>query len=598
MFKQLFSKKYKYLLTISSKNGFHLRPVAKFVAKTKEHKCDVRLIYKDKSANGKNINEILSLSLGYNDEFELITQGKNAKESLHTLVDELEMIMMQDTPIAKTQTTQNTKMYQNSFTDITPIYEGVVQAPIYHLQTQKIEQTSSITFAQAINQLKNTLSQKDDEIFQAQLALLESIESHIDSLEKFEGFIHTQISKLDGIMSAKAIDYQDILTQIKSLMGESYKLVLPNNKSILLADNLLPSQIKLLVNSNIKGVILKNASISSHSVILLKSYGIVSAIANVNIDNDTTVILDTLSVNLVINPNKDDKLTASNQAKIYEQKQALVQENRDKKAITKDNREIKVYANITDVNSAQQAKVQGASGVGLLRSEFMFTSKLPTLQTQIETYKQIFELFDDVTVRTLDVGGDKELPYIDIPKENNPFLGIRGIRLLQIVPDILQTQLLSIYQASSGKSIKIMFPMITTVDEFIQAKQFATNIAKEHDMDISHIKFGMMIETPIVLFGLQEFDKVVDFYSIGSNDLAQYSYAIERGHPTLSIDESNQAFINMLRFIFQNRTKEISICGEIASNKKVLKKLIDIGYDKLSVSIANIATIKQEIRDV
>jgi len=126
-------------------------------------------------------------------------------------------------------------------------------------------------------------------------------------------------------MSAKAIDYQDILTQIKSLMGESYKLVLPNNKSILLADDLLPSQIKLLVNSNIKGVILKNASISSHSAILLKSYGIVSAIADVNIDNNTTVILDTLSVNLVINPNEDDKLTASNQAKVYEQKQAFVQ---------------------------------------------------------------------------------------------------------------------------------------------------------------------------------------------------------------------------------------------------------------------------------
>jgi phosphocarrier protein FPr len=598
MFRQIFSKKYNYRLKISSTNGFHLRPVAKFVAKAKEYKCDIKLKHNNKIANGKNINEILSLSLEYNDEFEIITQGKQSKAALTHLIDTFEDIMQQDKPATSLQKIKTKNKYETSSVNITPLYEGVAIAPIYHLQTKQTKQNSSLTLTDAINKVKQSLQNKDNEIFQAQLALLESIDSNIDTVEKLEEFIQNQISNLSGMMKAKAIDYQDILHQIKSLLGEDTQIILPDSEAILLAKDLLPSQIKQLVNSTIKGVILQQASITSHSAILLKSYGIISAIANVNIDKHTPVILDTIDANLIINPTKNDNTIASTFQKQHLQKQMLIQNNKTKDAITKDNRYIKVYANITDVNSARQAKEQGATGVGLLRSEFMFDSQLPTLQTQIQTYQQIFELFDDITVRTLDVGGDKNLPFIDIPKEHNPFLGIRGIRLLKIVPQILQTQLLAIYKASENKPIKIMFPMITTTSEFIEAKEFAIEVANKHNIDISHIKFGMMIETPIVLFDLNKFDKLVDFYSIGSNDLAQYSYAIERGHPTLSVDESDEAFINMLRFIYQNRTKDISICGEIASNKKVIKKLIDIGYDKLSVSVANIATIKQEIRDV
>jgi len=601
--KKLFYKPYQHTLSVQSPNGLHLRPVAKFVSFAKTLKCDVFIKSGENIQNAKNINSILQLSLKYNDEFELITQGFEAKDSLDKLVKHFEAILQEDAKdiSTPTKTTQQPEpnIYSSKGLDITSIYQGVVISNVYNLQIDFSQYMTTITLKDAISKSIEELSKEDNSIFEAQKELLLSIDKSVNTIEKLQEYINKQILNLPPSMKAKAIDYEDILNHILSHMGINRQLLLPSQDTILVCDDLLPSQIKEIAqNKHIKGVILKYSSLASHSAILLRNYGITSAICDYEFEDNTTLILDTIHDTIILNPSKEDISKANQYIKEQVQKEKASQEHKNQKAITSKGKTIHVLANISDLPSAIEAQKNGADGIGLLRSEFMFTKKQPSLQEQIDTYTQIFKLFDNITVRTLDVGGDKELPYIDIPQEQNPFLGIRGIRLLKIVPDIIATQLLAIYKASDGKPIKIMFPMVSTLQEFNNAKEFALNIAQKHHIDISHIKFGMMIETPLVIFNLDKFNKVVDFYSIGSNDLAQYSFAIQRDHHTLKYDESSQEFLNLISYILKNSTKPISMCGELASNTKVLSSLLDMGLESLSISPAMIPTIKEEIRDV
>jgi len=599
--KQLFYKKYNHSLTITSKSGLHLRPIAKFVNISKKYKCDVILSFNGINKNAKSVNSILELGANYQDNITLITQGQDAKEALKTLAQEFDKIMQDDIASYTKQKEQQTKMshsYSDPSENIKSIYSGIAIAPVYNYISKTNIIHTDISLQDAIKRLSQKLSTSTNDIFVAQKALIDEIPNEIEDLKELKLYIQNKISSLPSSMSAKAIDYQDILHKISDTLGVKEKLILPTKESILICDDLLPSQIQEIKNSKIVGVILTKASVSSHSAILLRSEGIVSAICHTNIKDGITVLLDTTTNTLIQNPSTTSLQQASTIIKQISDKKQKEESCKHQKAITKGGKEIKVLANIQDVNSALQAKTSGADGIGLLRSEFIFTHDNPTLQQQIDVYTKIFDIFDEVTIRTLDVGGDKNLPYIQIPKEDNPFLGIRGIRLLDIVPQIISTQLLAIYKASNHKPVKIMFPMISTLQEFTKAKEFAQKIAKENDMDISHIKFGMMIEVPLVLFNLQEFDKLVDFYSIGSNDLAQYSFAIQRGHPSLEYNENSDEFLNLIAHIVSHTTKPLSICGEIASNPKAIKKLIQFGIDTISVSPANIAQIKEEIRDV
>ena len=599
--KQLFYKKYNHSLTISSPNGLHLRPVAKFVNISKQYSCDVVFGFNNTHKNAKNINSILELGASYQDIITLSTQGKDAKKAIEVLSKEFEKIMQEDIPsseVSQKQSIEVSHSYDEKGEDIKAIYEGIAISLAYNCTFTNTKSIQNISLQEAIKKFAYKLTETKEDIFVAQKALLEEIPKDIQTLKGLKTYIETQISSLAPNMNAKAIDYQDILHGISDIMGLKTKIDIPTKECILVCDDLLPSQIQTIKNSNVKGVILKKASTSSHSAILLRSEGIVSAICDMDIINNTPILLDTTLDKLIINPSTHSLQKASTILQKINLKKEQEELHKYQETITKDGKCIDVLGNIQDINSALQAKDAGASSIGLLRSEFMFTQSKPTLQQQTKLYTQIFDMFDEITVRTLDVGGDKELPYIDIPKESNPFLGIRGIRLLEIVPDIIATQLLAIYKASSHKPIKIMFPMISTLQEFIKAKEFAHKVAQEHNIDISHIKFGMMIEVPLVVFNLFLFDKVVDFYSIGSNDLAQYSFAIQRGHPSLAYDESLDEFLEIISYIKKHTSKPLSICGEMASNPKIIKKLIDIGIDTISVSPANIAKIKEEIRNV
>jgi len=259
---------------------------------------------------------------------------------------------------------------------------------------------------------------------------------------------------------------------------------------------------------------------------------------------------------------------------------------------------VKVFANVGDIVSAKIAKKEGACGIGLLRSEFLFTQKKPSINSQVQVYEEIFQLFDEVTVRTLDVGGDKSLPYLQIPPENNPFLGLRGVRLFRTHPQLFREQLHAIFLAAKGKKIKIMFPMVSSLEEFNNAKYFAQEVAKEHHLDISNILFGIMIEVPSVLFLLSSFNKVVDFYAIGTNDLTQYLFAIERSHPLLEANSLSEVIFSVIETILLKTTKPVSICGELASHSKATQRLIYLGLTEFSVNVKSIKALNKNIEDI
>jgi len=597
-FKKLFYKPLSITLKITSSNGFHLRPIAQFTQLAKGFSSIIEASFKHQKVNAKKINTLLSLSLEKGDSFELHAKGADAKEGLLALEICFDTLMKNEVEISLQESSTHTYEGKSIHGEI--ISKGIAIGPLalYH----KIETTekSSYSFEKALAQSIADLSQVSSTIEVAQKALLLSISEEVKDINGFEAHILEVCKTLENSKHASKIsDYQDIRQRVKSYLGFKNSIIFPKEDFILLAHDLFPSEIELLTQSKVQGVILQNNSIYSHTAILLRSRDIASVIIKDEIlmERDE-VLLDSYAGVIIANPSKEDihKATLAQEKALSEEKKTRVK--RFAPAVSKIGQKIRVYANVTDISSAQMAKEEGAEGIGLLRSEFLFQDTKPSLEMQTQSYKEIFSIFEDITVRMLDVGGDKALPYIKIDDENNPFLGIRGIRLFKTHPQILKEQFHAIFLASEHKAIKIMFPMVSSVEEFIESKAIAKEVAYTYKIDISAIQFGIMIEVPSVLFLLEDFNKVVDFYSIGSNDLAQYIFAIERTHPLLKIDPLSPVIFSSIAHILKSVSKPISICGELASNEKAIAQLIHLGLKTLSVSAKSVASTKETIRHV
>jgi phosphocarrier protein FPr len=600
LFKNLFSKPVSTPLVVTSSNGFHLRPVARFSTLAKSFNCTVMASFNGKSVDAKKVNTLLSLSLEKQDTFILTTQGKDAQKALVALQSLFETLMHHDVEVKHIKKASSS--YDGETVEGDIIAKGIAIANAARYTTKTIRHENNLTFKDAIEKSMHNLEKKSDEsdIYLAQKELLSALSEKCDSIEELEGLMAEESRKLQGTkLSAKITDYQDILQQVKTALGLEIKVLFPKEKFILLADDLLPSEIALLPDTQIQGVILKETSINSHTSILLRASGIPSLIANTStIPLNQEILLDSVAGVVVLTPSSEDIQKANKIQEKNKEQKAYSDSKRFEPATTLQGKQIKVFANVGDVESAKIAKEEGAEGIGLLRSEFLFKSHKPTLEAQTKAYIEIFNCFDDITVRTLDVGGDKALPYLHIPQEDNPFLGIRGVRLFKTHPEILEEQLHAIFIASQGKKIKIMFPMVSTVEEFTEAKNIAKEVAKKYKINILHIAFGMMIEVPSVLFLIKAFNEVVDFYSIGTNDLTQYLFATERTHPLLKVDALSPVVFSALETIVTQATKPVSICGELAANIDATQALIHLGLTTLSVSPKSIAQTKETIRHV
>jgi phosphocarrier protein FPr len=570
----------------------------------KKQTCKISASFKGKEIDAKKLNALLSLSLEQGDTFLLTCKGKDAKATLKTLKSTFNNLMEEDKEIEVAE--KEDVHYEGETIEGEIISSGIAIAPAYCYKEELIKKENSLSFKEAFKQTLDDFEtlfneQKDNNdagIYLAQKELLASLETEVNGLQELEDYIENASTQLLGSkMEAKISDYKDILQRVKKHLGIEVKVLFPNNTFILLADDLLPSQIEELSKTAVAGVILKETSINSHTAILLRGAGISSLIANTSLlQEGNQIILDAYSALIVSDASKNDLVKAEKRLEEEKKRKILASTKRFDSAKTKKGKKIKVFANVTDENSAKTAKEEGAEGIGLLRTEFLFKKLKPSFEMQVDSYKNIFKNFDDITVRTLDVGGDKALPYIVLPKEDNPFLGIRGIRLFKTHPKIMEEQLHAILFAAQNRAVKIMFPMVSSVEEFNEAKSFAQKIAEKHQIDISKILFGIMVEVPSVLFLIKSFNEVVDFYSIGTNDLTQYLFAIERTHTTLKTDELSPVVFDAIAMIIKQATKPVSICGELATNKKAIPKLIALGIKTLSVSAKSIAQTKEIIR--
>lgn len=605
-FDRFFSKSRTVVLHITSANGFHLRPAAVFASEAKKFSSSIEAESRGKSINAKNLNALLSLGLESGEHFDLICKGKDAIEAAEHLSDFFAGLMQNDEAVETFDKKENG--YDTATIEGEIISRGIALAPAFRYAQRESRRENSLDFREALLKAKEALEtdyqthekEENAAIYLAQKELLSVISGACDSLENFEATIAEESARLVGSkMEAKITDYKDILQRVKTQMGIETQMLLPEGPAILLAHDLLPSQIEQLKQHPIEGVVLKETTLTSHTAILLRASGIPSLIADyAEIENGSTVILDADSGCIVPKPGEEDLQKAEErQRKDMAEKDKAFQK-RFEKALTRAKKQIRVFANVADAASAETAKEEGAEGIGLLRSEFLFKEQKPSLDTQTKAYREIFALFDEITVRTLDVGGDKKLPYLSLPEEANPFLGVRGVRLFKTHPELLEEQLHAIFLAAQGKAIKMMFPMISTIEEFTEAKTFAEETAKKYGLDISSVQFGIMVEVPSVLFLIPEFNEVVDFYSIGTNDLTQYLFAIERTHPSLKVDAHSPVIYDAIKSVVEQSDKPVSICGELAADPRAIPRLLKLGIETLSVSPAAVANTKEEIRDV
>jgi phosphotransferase system enzyme I (PtsI) len=468
------------------------------------------------------------------------------------------------------------------------------------------------------------------EIFEAHLMMLRDPElwGQVESSVQAEGInveqalvnvtsTFTEMLKVmdDEYFAARALDVQDVSDRVlRILLGvaESPTADL-NEPSIIFADDLTPSDTILLDKSLVLGFCTAEGSATSHSAILARGLGLPAVAgagrAVLEIENGTPLVMDGSKGLLLLNPDEDT-------VRVYRERAALVKMVREnalkqaaEPAITADGREVEVGANIGNVEDAHSAVENGADGVGLLRTEFLYLERasLPTEDEQYDAYQAIMDVMGKrpLVLRTLDAGGDKEIVYLDMPKEMNPFLGERAIRLCFAHPELLKTQLRAALRASVGHNLKIMFPMIATLDEVRRARaileECQAELLAEGKEVAEDIEVGIMVEIPAAAVMADQLAKEVDFFSIGTNDLSQYTLAADRTNARVAhlSNAFQPAVLRLVRDVVRAAhayDKWAGMCGELAGEPLAVPLLIGLGLDEFSMSPPMVPLVKQIIR--
>ena len=424
------------------------------------------------------------------------------------------------------------------------------------------------------------------------------------------------ISKLDDpYLRERAADLQDIGKRwLKNLLGIRIKDLSdlePN--TVVVTYDLTPSDTAQLDLENCVGFLTEVGGKTAHSAIMARSLELPAVVGIKGVLNGVkegeTVIMDGEEGELFLDPSpeliaeyvaKKEKLAAEK-----EELKKLISEE----AITTDGRKVDIWGNIGSPNDVDAVIESGATGIGLYRTEFLFMNSdhFPTEEEQYEAYKVVVQKMQGkpVTIRTMDIGGDKELPYLDLPKELNPFLGYRAIRISLENKDMFKTQLKAILRASHYGQIKIMYPMISSVNEIRKANEILEECKKELDeigqLFDRNIKVGIMVETPSTAIIAYKFAKEVDFFSIGTNDLTQYFLAVDRGNEMVSAlyNSFNPAVLEAIQKVIDaahNAGISVSMCGEFAGDKKATKLLLGMGLDSFSMSASSTLQVKKIIR--
>lgn len=419
----------------------------------------------------------------------------------------------------------------------------------------------------------------------------------------------------DDYMRARAADVLDISSRVvRILEGRDDAGLHTKEPVIILADDLTPSETIQMDKTKILAVVTKHGSANSHTAILARSLNIPSLVnTDVEISKEyhgKEAVVDGVTGTLFIEP----------EAEVLDQKkkeQAEIKEKNErlklligKENVTKDGRSIKLYANMGNVEDVDKVLANDAGGIGLFRSEFLYLGRddFPTEEEQFAAYKEVVSRMEGkkVIIRTLDIGADKKADYFGLDAEENPALGYRAIRICLMQPEIFKTQLRAIYRASAFGTVSIMFPMIISVEEIRKIKGIVEEVKEEltrEGVSFGAVELGIMIETPAAAIVSEQLAKEVEFFSIGTNDLTQYTLAIDRQNQKLEpfYDSHHPAVLKLIEMTVQNGHKAgiwVGICGELGADDTLTETFLDMGLDELSVSPTYILKLRDRIRNI
>ena len=418
----------------------------------------------------------------------------------------------------------------------------------------------------------------------------------------------------DEYMRGRAADVKDITERLLGILsGNTGSGVDVDEPVIMVAEDLAPSETVQMDKSKILSFVTQKGSVNSHTAILARTMGIPALIgSDIVIDeslNGKLGVVDGTNGVVYIEPDEATLSAMQEEQRKDNEKKALLQELKGKEDVTLDGKKIKLYSNIGNIKDLANVIANDAAGIGLFRSEFIYleSDTFPTEEEQFNIYRTVAESMagKPVIIRTLDIGADKQCDYFGLDKEDNPALGLRAIRICLTRPEIFKTQLRALYRASAYGNISIMYPMIISEQEVDKIKVIENEVKDElteQGIEFGNPKSGIMIETPAAVIMSRQLAKKVDFFSIGTNDLTQYTLAIDRQNTKLDdfYDAHHPAILAMIRMVVENAHAEgiwAGICGELGADTTLTEEFLKMGVDELSVSAGKVLAVRKVIRE-
>ncbi|HET9523999.1 MAG TPA: phosphoenolpyruvate--protein phosphotransferase [Terrimicrobiaceae bacterium] len=639
-------------IILPNPNGLHARPAAVLSSTAKMFKSDIRLQLGDRSANARSVTSLMALETARGDKVVLVAKGPDAREAVNRLTPMIAEGLGDEgcVPVSALATMTEARIAAPApRKDVDPkliagvaASSGLAVGDVYqvrHVEIQVKEEGGTPDQERRLldgaidraagqlealrAQLHGHKEQAKAAIFAAHSELLEDpdlIEIATSAIAKgksaafaWKNAVKSHAERLAGLrnqlLAQRANDLRDVGERVlEVLTGVKREAPSYPANAVLIAEDLTPSDTAAMERGKVMGFATVRGGATSHVAILARSLGI-PALAGIEaraleLANGTPVILDGSKGTLRLNPSPEEMKKLREAQVRHEQQRKEDLAHALEPATTTDGRNIEVAGNIGGLKDAGEIAELGGEGVGLLRSEFLFMerSSAPSEEEQFQEYKAIAVAVGadrPLIIRTLDVGGDKPLAYLPIPKEDNPFLGERGIRVGLDRPEILRTQLRALLRASQFGKLRIMFPMIATMAELLDAKAILAEEASS--LGIPPMPCGIMVEIPAVAIMAEVFAEEADFFSIGTNDLTQYTLAMDRGHPKLApkVDALNPGLLRLIALTVEGARKHkrfTGVCGGLAGDAQAVPILVGLGVDELSVSLPSIPTIKAQIR--
>ena len=530
------------------------------------------------------------------------------------------------------------------------VYKGIVMGPVvvlkkndYQVKRSRIEDADAETsrVQEAIKRSQEQLQKLYDkalkEVGEASAAIFEVHQMMLedeDYLEAIQNMIQTEMvnaeyavavtgdnfsqmfaSMDDDYMKARAADIKDISERlVRNLSGQEDADLSDIDPSVIVADDLSPSETVQMDKEKILAFVTVHGSTNSHTAILARMMNIPALIgvplALDELKNGTTAVVDGFTGQVTFEPDEETQAATLKRVQEEKEKLALLQELKGKENITLDGKKINIYANIGSVGDIGYVLENDAGGIGLFRSEFLYLGRndFPTEEEQFQAYKQVVQTMagKKVIIRTLDIGADKQVDYFNLGNEENPALGYRAIRICLKQPDIFKTQLRALFRAAVYGNLSIMYPMITSVEEVEKIYEIVKEV--EIELKAQEIQYripeqGIMIETPAAVMISDRLAEMVDFFSIGTNDLTQYTLAIDRQNEKLDdfYNPHHEAVLRMIQMVVDNAHKcgkWAGICGELGADLTLTEKFVRMGLDELSVAPSMILKLRKIVREM